>query len=107
MKRTIKNGNPFRLLPEEFIIHSLTVAGVNKFWPYRILGNIRMVTSGNKHFINDIESAYVVVGEVGECKSLTLRVSVCFPDDGNKVMPGTIRYTLTKLSHKVTLKLDK
>lgn len=107
MKRTVKNGNPFRLLPEEFILHSLTVAGVHKFWPYRILGNIRMVTAGNGHFVSDIESAVVVVGEVGECKSLTLRVGVCFPDHGNKTMHGVIRYTLTKLAHKVTLKLNQ
>ncbi len=104
MKRVISNGAPFRLKPEEFILEALILAGVHKFWPNRIRPHIRMVLSGNRYFVSDIESAEVIVGKLQECKRMTMRVNVRFPDT-DQDRPGIIQYKMTKAGHKSSIRI--
>ncbi len=101
---TKTNGQPFKMLPDNFITHALVSSSVEQFWHGRIMECLRSVMAGNKHFVSDVQNIRIRAGRLQQCESLSMHVTVTFPD-ARQDRPGIIQYKMTKAGHKSTLKL--
>lgn len=99
---TTFHNTVFKQRPEDFIISSLSKAGVEKFWIGSAMDWIRRCLSGNKHFVSDVTSIEVEVDKLQFAARVEIKGISVYPDEKAEA-DCLITYTFNKKKHKVNI----
>jgi hypothetical protein len=102
---TTFHNTVFKQRPEEFIISSLSEAGVENFWIGSAMDWIRRCLAGNKYFVRHVESVEVEVDKLKFAARVEIKGVSVYPDEEKTLEADcAITYTFDKKSHKVSIK---
>lgn len=101
---TVFHNEGFIKKPEDFIIHSLKTAVVERFWIGSAMVWIRRCLSGNQHFVSHVDSVEVEVDKLKFAASVKINGISVYPDDKKTLEAEcNIVYTFDKKNHKVNI----
>lgn len=95
---------------EDQIISAQLKKGVDKFWAYSALSQIRQVLATNKYFVDTVYDIKVTVSSLKFSKKIVIKTDCIFPDS-DKILSGIIIYTFKvsksgqPIGHRVTHKV--